>query len=264
MSTESPINQLRTVMAALRHPETGCPWDLAQTFETIAPYTIEEAYEVQAAIASCNPAELREELGDLLLQTIYHSQMAAERGWFTFDDVAAGITDKMIRRHPHVFGDAAARDTGAQAAAWEAQKAAERAAKSDSGALDGVAVTLPALIRAQKLTARAARVKFDWPDATHVLEKLQEEIAELQAELPTANPARLADELGDILFVIANLARKLNLDAETCLAGANAKFVRRFTHIEKSLATAGKKPEDSTLEEMDNLWNEAKMLERTA
>ena len=258
MSTEPPITALINVMAALRDPETGCPWDKEQSFETIAPYTIEEAYEVRAAIESGDPAQLKDELGDLLFHVVYHAQMAAERGWFNFDDVARNIADKMIRRHPHVFGEEAARSAAAQTAAWEAQKAQERLAKAQHGVLDGVASALPALKRAQKLTARAARVKFDWPDAEAVLDKLDEEVAELRAELPAAAPARLSDELGDMLFVLANLARKLGQDAETCLEGANEKFIRRFSRVEALLAAEGKTPASSSLDEMDRLWNVAK------
>jgi ATP diphosphatase len=259
MSNEPPISALINVMAALRHPATGCPWDREQNFSTIAPYTIEEAYEVQAAIQSGEPAQLRDELGDLLFQVVYHARLAEERGWFNFNDVAAAITDKMISRHPHVFGDAAARDASAQTSAWEAQKAAERAAKAETGTLDGIATTLPALAMAQKLTARAARVKFDWPDAEAVLDKLAEETAELRAELPAADPARIRDELGDMFFVLANLARKLGQNAEACLAGANAKFSRRFRWLEAALAAQGRVPAESSLTEMDRLWNDAKV-----
>ncbi len=258
MSIKLPISALIEVMAALRDPVSGCPWDREQDFASIAPYTVEEAYEVQSAIAANDPAQLKDELGDLLFQVVYHARLAEEQGWFNFHDVAQGITDKMVRRHPHVFGDADARDSGAQSAAWEAQKAQERQARAETGVLDGVATALPALRRAQKLTSRAARVKFDWPDAGAVLDKLAEETAELRAELPGADAARLQDELGDMLFVLANLARKLGLDAEACLAGANAKFIRRFSYIEASLAAAGKTPRDSSLEEMDHLWNAAK------
>ncbi|WP_408861800.1 nucleoside triphosphate pyrophosphohydrolase [Acidocella aquatica] len=245
-------------MAALRHPVSGCPWDKEQDFSTIAPYTIEEAYEVRAAIESGRPEQLRDELGDLLFQVVYHAQMASERGWFGFDDVAAGITEKMIRRHPHVFGDEAARDAGAQSAAWEAQKARERLENAETGVLAGVAGALPALARAHKFCARAARVGFDWPNPDAVLDKLEEEVRELRAELPEATPARLADELGDMLFVMANLARKLGLNAEACLAGANKKFARRFGFVENALAQAGKTPEMSDLAEMDSLWDKAK------
>ena len=258
MSTETPISALINVMAALRDPQTGCPWDKEQSFETIAPYTIEEAYEVRAAIESGEPEQLKDELGDLLFQVVYHAQMAAERGWFNFDDVARSITGKMIRRHPHVFGDEAARTAAGQTAAWEAQKAEERRALAQHGVLDGVATGLPALKRAQKLTARAARVKFDWPNAEAVLDKLAEETAELRAELPAAAPERIKDELGDMLFVLANLARKLGQDAEACLEGANAKFIRRFSRVEALLAAEGKTPASSSLDEMDSLWNAAK------
>ena len=258
MSTEPPISALINVMAALRDPQTGCPWDKEQSFETIAPYTIEEAYEVRAAIEAGGPEHLKDELGDLLFQVVYHAQMAAERGWFNFDDVARGITGKMIRRHPHVFGDEASRTAAGQTAAWEAQKAEERRALAQHGVLDGVATGLPALKRAQKLTARAARVKFDWPNAEAVLDKLAEETAELRAELPAAAPERIRDELGDMLFVLANLARKLGQDAEACLEGANEKFIRRFSRVEALLAAEGKTPASSSLDEMDNLWNAAK------
>ncbi|HUM08037.1 MAG TPA: nucleoside triphosphate pyrophosphohydrolase [Acidocella sp.] len=258
MSTEPPISALINVMAALRDPQTGCPWDKEQSFETIAPYTIEEAYEVRAAIEAGEPEHLKDELGDLLFQVVYHAQMAAERGWFNFDDVARGITGKMIRRHPHVFGDEASRTAAGQTAAWEAQKAEERRALAQHGVLDGVATGLPALKRAQKLTARAARVKFDWPNAEAVLDKLAEETAELRAELPAAAPERIKDELGDMLFVLANLARKLGQDAEACLEGANEKFIRRFSRVEALLAAEGKTPASSSLDEMDNLWNAAK------
>jgi ATP diphosphatase len=252
------ISALITVMAALRDPKTGCPWDQAQDFATIAPYTIEEAYEVRAAIQSNDPAAIKDELGDLLFQVVYHARIAEERGWFDFDEVAAAITGKMIRRHPHVFDAAANRDADAQMHAWETQKALERSAAAQTGTLDGIAQTLPAMAMATKLTARAARVKFDWPDAASVLDKLEEEIKELRAELPNATPARLQDELGDMLFVLANLARKLQLNAEDCLDGANKKFIRRFRFIEAALAAAGKAPADSDLEEMDRLWDQAK------
>jgi ATP diphosphatase len=249
---------LISVMAALRDPQTGCPWDKAQDFSTIAPYTIEEAYEVRAAIQSNDPAQIKDELGDLLFQVVYHARLAEERGWFDFNDVAATITDKMIRRHPHVFGAAPDRDANAQTHAWEVLKAEERSARAQSGTLDGIAESLPAMARAAKLTSRAARVGFDWPDPGAVLDKLEEEIRELRAELPAAAPARLQDELGDMLFVLVNLARKLQLSAETCLDGANRKFIRRFRFVEAALAGMGKVPADSDLEEMDGLWDEAK------
>ncbi len=258
MTNEPKVQNLINVMAALRHPTSGCPWDRAQDFATIAPYTIEEAYEVQSAIAAGDPAQLQDELGDLLFQVVYHARLAEERGWFNFGDVAESITGKMIRRHPHVFGDEAARDAAAQTAAWEAQKAEERLARAETGVLSGIATALPALARAQKLTSRAGRVGFDWPNADAVLDKLDEEVHELRAELPEADPARLEDELGDMLFVMANLARKLGLNAEQCLARANAKFTRRFGFIETSLAQSGKTPADSNLAEMDALWDRAK------
>jgi ATP diphosphatase len=254
------------VMARLRHPETGCAWDQVQDFATIAPYTIEEAYEVEDAIARGTPAVLLDELGDLLFQVVYHARMAEERGWFAFADVAGTIADKMIRRHPHVFGAEETRTADQQVAAWEVQKAAERAARAETATLAGIPIGLPALTRAAKLTRRAGRVGFDWPDAATVLDKLEEEAAELRAELrggtQPPDPAALRDEVGDLLFVLANLARKLDLDPEDCLRGANRKFERRFSHIEQSLRLAGKSPADSSLEEMDSLWAEAKRIER--
>jgi ATP diphosphatase len=257
------LRRLLDIMENLRDPVAGCPWDAGQTFASIAPYTIEEAYEVADAIARGDSAALRDELGDLLFQVVYHARMAEESGDFDFADVARGIADKMMRRHPHVFGDAAARDAASQTAAWEAQKHAERAARAERGTLSGIAVGLPALTRAAKLTARAGRVGFDWPDPPAVLEKLEEEIAELRAELAAADADRLADEVGDMLFVMANLARKLDLDPEDCLRRANAKFARRFGFIEDALASAGKVPADATLEEMESLWTAAKRAERS-
>ncbi|MBP0492973.1 nucleoside triphosphate pyrophosphohydrolase [Roseomonas sp. SG15] len=248
-------------MVRLRAPD-GCPWDRVQDFASIAPYTVEEGYEVAEAIGRRDPAALKDELGDLLFQVVYHSQMANEEGDFGFSDVAKSIKDKMIRRHPHVFGEEAARDAETQIEAWEVQKAAERAARAETGTLAGVAVNLPALTRALKLTRRAARVGFDWPDAGAVLDKLEEEAGELRAELPGADPARLADELGDLLFVLANLARKLDLDPETCLRGANAKFERRFGAVEAGLAAEGRGPADASLEEMEALWAAATRAER--
>jgi ATP diphosphatase len=255
------LGRLLAIMARLRDPAAGCPWDRVQTFASIAPYTIEEAYEVADAIARNDRAALRDELGDLLFQVVYHARMAEEDGQFDFAAVAQGIADKMVRRHPHVFGDAAARDAGEQTAAWETQKRAERAARAERGTLAGIAVGLPALTRAAKLTSRAGRVGFDWPDALAVLDKLAEETAELRAELADADPDRLADEVGDMLFVMANLARKLELDPEACLSRANAKFARRFGFIEDRLALAGKTPADASLEEMERLWAAAKQEE---
>ena len=238
-------------MAALRDPDHGCPWDREQSFDTIAPYTIEEAYEVADAIARRDLASLPDELGDLLFQVVYHARMAEEAGLFGFADVARTIADKMVRRHPHVFDDAAMRDAATQTAAWEAQKSAERAARAETGTLAGVPAGLPALTRAAKLTARAARVGFDWPDADAVLVKLDEEVAELRAELPAGDPARLADEVGDLLFVLANLARKLDLDPETCLRQANLKFSSRFNKMEQAADIAGKSLSEMSLEEME-------------
>ncbi len=260
-SAETELRRLLDIMAALRDPATGCPWDREQSFATIAPYTIEEAYEVADAIARRDFGALPDELGDLLFQVVYHARMAEEENRFGFADVARAISDKMVRRHPHVFGDAAARSAGAQSLAWEAQKSAERAARADTGTLAGVP-DLPALARAAKLTARAARVGFDWPDAAAVLDKLDEETAELRAELPAADPARLADEVGDLLFVLANLARKLSLDPEDCLRQANRKFTQRFTAMEQHAAVAGKMLSEMSLEEMEALWQDVKRDQR--
>ena len=253
-SPEAELRRLLDIMVALRDPAGGCPWDQQQDFASIAPYTIEEAYEVADAIARRDFDALPDELGDLLLQVVYHARMAEEAGHFGFADVARAIADKMIRRHPHVFGDAAARDAGAQTAAWEALKSAERAARRETGALAGVPTALPALVRAAKLTARAARVGFDWPDAAAVLEKLDEEVAELRAELDQADPARLTDEVGDLLFVLANLARKLKLDPEACLRHANRKFVHRFQAMERQAESEGSTLSDLSLEEMEAIW----------
>ncbi len=252
---ESELRRLLDVMARLRAPD-GCPWDQAQTFATIAPYTIEEAYEVADAIAREDWDGLPDELGDLLFQVVYYAQMADEAGRFDFAAIARGIADKMIRRHPHVFAGETV-----QSGFWEAQKVAERAARRQPGTLAGVPVNLPALTRASKLTARAARVGFDWSDPAAVLDKLAEETAELQAELPRADPPRLLDEVGDMLFVLANLARKLGLDAETCLAHANAKFTRRFEGVEALLAAAGLAPADAGLERMEAAWRAVKEAE---
>ena len=258
-----PLARLIAIMARLRDPEGGCPWDLEQTFATIAPYTIEEAYEVADAIARRDCAALADELGDLLFQVVYHARMAEEAGQFTFADVAKAIADKMIRRHPHVFGEAAMRDAATQTVAWEQQKTAERAARAETGTLAGVPVGLPALTRAAKLTTRAARVGFDWPDAEAVLAKLDEEIAEVKAELPAAHQDRLRDEVGDLLFVLANLARKLDLDPETCLRQANDKFSRRFNGIEQAAASEGKSLAEMSLEEMEQEWQRIKRNQRT-
>lgn len=261
-TAEAELRRLIDIMASLRDPTAGCPWDKVQTFDTIAPYTIEEAYEVADAIAQRDFAALPDELGDLLFQVVYHARMAEESGHFAFADVAKSISDKMIRRHPHVFGDAAARDASAQTAAWEAQKSAERAARAEIGTLAGVPTALPALTRAAKITSRAARVGFDWPNAEAVLEKLDEEVDELKAELPGADPGRLMDEVGDLLFVLANLARKLHLDPEACLRHANQKFSRRFNAMEHHFETEGKTLAGLTLAEMENGWQAVKAAER--
>lgn len=254
------LPRLLAIMAALRDPNGGCPWDLQQDFASIAPYTIEEAYEVADAIARADFAGLKGELGDLLFQSVYHAQMAAEAGHFTFADVVETVSAKMIDRHPHVFGDSAPpADAAAQTQAWEARKAKER---GPSGVLDGVALGLPALTRAVKLQARAARVGFDWPDTQMVLDKFQEEWAELTEARAGQDPAALAEEFGDLLFVLANLARHWGIDAEAALQAANGKFTRRFAFIEKALAAQGKSPEASDLAEMDALWNAAKAAER--
>lgn len=257
-TAEAELRRLLDIMAALRDPQHGCPWDKQQDFSTIAPYTVEEAYEVADAIARRDMHALPDELGDLLFQVVYHARMAEEAGLFSFTDVARSIADKMVRRHPHVFGDAAARDAAAQTAAWEEQKTAERAARAQVGTLAGVPVGLPALMRAAKLTARAARVGFDWPDAEAVLSKLDEETAELRAELPAANADRLADEVGDLLFVLANLARKLDLDPEACLRHANQKFTSRFNAVEELLAGEGKTPAEVSLAQMESAWQTVK------
>jgi ATP diphosphatase len=259
-----PMARLLAVMAWLRDRRHGCPWDVEQTFRTIAPYTIEEAYEVADAIDRDDLGALKEELGDLLLQVVYHAQMAHESGAFGFADVASAIADKMVDRHPHVFGDARVATAEAQTASWEARKAIERAAKragaEPAGALDGVARALPALLRAEKIQKRAARVGFDWKHTDPVIDKIEEELGELRAELEAGDidQARLTDELGDVLFAVANLARHCKIDPEAALRATNDKFERRFRHIERRLAEAGRKPADATLEEMEALWQEAK------
>ncbi len=260
MDRLSDLARLLDIMAALRAPDGGCPWDRAQSFASIAPYTIEEAYEVADAIAAGDLPALREELGDLLFQVVYHARLAEEAGAFAFPDVARAIADKMVRRHPHVFGQPAVQDAAAQTAAWEVQKAAERAARGEAGALAGVPAGLPALTRAAKLTARAARVGFDWPDPAAVLDKLAEETAELRAELSGGDPARIADELGDMLFVLANLARKLGQDPEACLHAASRKFSRRFRAMEAAIAAAGNAPGEIGLSEMESIWQAIKRL----
>ncbi|MFN4058108.1 MAG: nucleoside triphosphate pyrophosphohydrolase [Roseinatronobacter sp.] len=260
---DASLDRLRAIMRALRDPQTGCPWDIAQDFASIAPYTIEEAYEVADAIEKQDWPALQGELGDLLLQVVYHSQMAEEAGHFTLDHVTRAISDKMVARHPHVFGDES-RDKSAadQTRDWEKVKAAERAARAQSGVLDDVALGLPALSRAVKLQKRAARVGFDWPDIAQVLDKMLEEARELTEARATLTQDEITEELGDLLFVMANLARHLDVDPEAALRAANSKFTRRFRAIEAALALQGRRPEDSTLAEMDALWNTAKALEK--
>jgi MazG family protein len=258
----SPINQLLALMARLRDPAHGCPWDRAQSFASIAPYTVEEAYEVADAITQQDWPGLREELGDLLFQVVFHARMAEEAGHFDFQMVTRTIIDKMIRRHPHVF--AASAEAGDVAGTWEETKARERLDKGVEGVLDGIAATLPPLTRALKLQARAARVGFDWDDPLAILDKIAEEAGEVAAEIKAAAPhERLEDEMGDLLFVCVNLARKLKVDPDSALRHANAKFERRFGHIESELRAAGRDPGSASLDEMEGLWQAAKRLERT-
>ncbi len=251
------IIALIDVMARLRAPDGGCPWDLEQNFRTIAPYTIEEAYEVADAIEREDLAALKDELGDLLFQAVFHARMAEEAGLFDFADVAQGIADKMIRRHPHVFGDANMRGADEQTAAWEDQKVEERAAKGHHSLLDDVPVGLPGLARAVKLQKRAARVGFDWTQAKDVLSKISEETAELAEAMEMQDPDKIEDEFGDLLFVLANLSRHLKVDPEAALRRTNEKFIRRFRYIEEKL---GDRLADASLEEMETLWTEAKSL----
>lgn len=259
------IERLLEIMRRLRDPDTGCPWDIEQTFETIAPYTIEEAYEVADAIERQDWPELEGELGDLLLQSVYHTAIGQEAGHFSFQSVVTAISDKMVARHPHVFGtDSRDKSAAQQTLDWEAIKATERAGKKQGGALDGVARNLPALLRAIKLQKRAARVGFDWPETTEVLAKLQEEAAELVEARDTLTQDEVVEEMGDLLFVMANLARHLDVDPEEALRKTNAKFTRRFGAIETALSQQGKRPEDSTLEEMDSLWDQVKQAEKAA
>lgn len=255
--------RLLEIMRALRDPETGCPWDIEQSFNSIAPYTVEEAYEVADAIARKDWDDLRDELGDLLLQAVYHAQIAEEKNLFNFEDIANGISDKMLRRHPHVFGDESREKLSSeQTQDWEKLKAAERVSKDKSGALDDVALALPALMRAVKLQKRAARVGFDWPEIGHVIEKIKEESGELAEAQGTSDQDHMAEEYGDLLFIMVNLGRHLNIDPEDALRHANAKFTRRFMHIENELNKLGKKPQSSNLTEMDAFWEEAKALEK--
>lgn len=257
------MDRLREIMRRLRDPQAGCPWDIEQDFGTIAPYTIEEAYEVADAIEREAWDELKGELGDLLFQSVFHAQMAEEKGLFSFEDVADGMSDKMVARHPHVFGSEN-RDKSAeqQTKDWETIKAAERAAKAQKGVLDGVAIGLPALLRAVKLQKRAARVGFDWPETTQVLEKVQEEARELVEAKDTLTQDDICEEMGDLLFVMANLARHLDVEPEEALRKANAKFERRFSYIEQRLEEQGRSTDDATLEEMDALWNEIRAADK--
>jgi ATP diphosphatase len=274
MTPSRDIARLVEIMAALRTPVTGCPWDLEQDFTTIAPYTIEEAYEVADAVERGDMTELREELGDLLLQVVYHTRLAEELGLFAFPDVVETVTTKMIRRHPHVFGDEEARSAGMAKGAWNRIKAEEKAARTaaraggerpgdvpETSALAGVPTTLPGLTRAVKLQEKAGKVGFDWNDSRAVLAKIREEADEIEGALD-ADPHARADEVGDLLFAVANLARHLGVDPEAALRRANAKFVRRFLAIEAALAARGKTAATSTLKEMDALWDAIKAAER--
>ncbi|MEO0498250.1 MAG: nucleoside triphosphate pyrophosphohydrolase [Pseudomonadota bacterium] len=267
--------RLVEIMGALRDGETGCPWDKEQDFASIAPYTLEEAYEVVDAIAKNDMANLEEELGDLLLQVVYHAQMAAEGGYFTFEDVVEGITKKMIRRHPHVFGDVQARTAGMAKGTWErikAQEKADRAARRQAlgdesssqtvSILDDVPDALPALTRAEKIQNKVAKIGFDWDDPALVLDKLEEEIAEARDALAEGSKADVAGEIGDVLFTLVNLARHVDVDPEDALRGCNRKFSRRFAHIERGLLGQNISLEDATLPQMEALWQEAKKAER--
>ncbi len=263
------VERLRQVMERLRDPKGGCPWDLEQTFATIAPYTIEEAYEVADAIQRGDMAALKDELGDLLLQIVFHAQMAREAGTFDLAGVADAISDKMVRRHPHVFGEARIDTADAQTVAWENHKASERARTAAArsappSALDGVTVALAALTRAEKLQKRAARIGFDWPTATPVLDKITEEVTEISKEMAAgAAQDRLQDEVGDLLFAVVNLARHLKIDPETALRAANYKFERRFRRVEQRVAAAGRTPETASLDELETHWQAVKAEEQS-
>jgi len=273
MQPSRDVRRLIEIMAALRDPAAGCPWDIEQTFASIVPFTIEEAYEVADAVERGSTEDLREELGDLLLQVVFHARMAEEAGMFDFGGVVEAITAKLIRRHPHVFGDENALSSVVVKALWERIKAEEKRSKSESrarrglpkerpsSALDGVPLALPALTRAMKLQERAGKVGFDWNDVRAVLAKVGEEIAEVEAEIATGSPQSLSGEVGDLLFAVVNLARHLKVDPETALRGANAKFERRFAHIEHRLAERGQTPQSASLDEMESLWVEAKTNE---
>lgn len=265
MDPSRDIGRLLEIMAALRTPETGCPWDLAQNFSTIAPYTLEEAYEVADAIARDDLADLKDELGDLLLQVVFHARMAEEQDAFDFGDVVQAITEKLIRRHPHVFADETSPTPRAVEGLWERIKAEEKVTNKtgQTGALAGIPVALPALSRALKLQMKASKVGFDWNDPRAVLRKIREEADEIEAELDRsqANKAAIAGEVGDLLFAVVNLARHLDADPEGVLRQTNLKFERRFAAIERALAARGKAPQEVSLAEMDALWNEAKAAE---
>ena len=263
MTPSRDIGRLIEIMAALRTPQTGCPWDLAQNFASIAPYTVEEAYEVADAIARNDLGDLKEELGDLLLQVVFHARMAEELDAFDFGDVVRGLTEKLIRRHPHVFGDERSQTPQAVEGLWERIKAQEKSTRADrarEGTLAGVPLALPALTRALKLQAKASKVGFDWNDPRAVLRKIREEADEIEAALD-GEPANAATEIGDLLFAAVNLARHLRADPEALLRQTNQKFERRFAAIERALAERGKTPQDATLAEMDALWEEAKARE---
>jgi ATP diphosphatase len=268
MTPSRDIARLLEIMAALRTPGSGCPWDLEQNFASIAPYTIEEAYEVADAIARGDLDDLRDELGDLLLQVVFHARMAQEQGAFDFGDVVQALTEKLVRRHPHVFGDARGLTPEAVEGLWERIKAQERAQRPQgrrreeaAAVLAGVPVALPALTRALKLQAKAGQVGFDWNDPLTVLAKIREEAGEIEAELAADRRSAARAEVGDLLFAVVNLARHLDVDPEATLRGANRKFERRFASVERALADRGKTPQAATLEEMEELWNEAKAAE---
>ena len=266
LSSEKPFDKLVAVMRALRSPEGGCPWDVEQTFDTIAPYTIEEAYEVADAIERGDMKDLKEELGDLLFQVVFHSQMADEAGHFNVEDVADAIATKMLRRHPHVFETPDNRSSDAQTVAWEEMKANERAKKTGEGtnvsALDGIASALPALLRAEKLQKRAARVGFDWKETAPIFEKLEEEVGEVKDAINEGDEGSIEDEVGDLLFVCANLARRLKIDPETALRKANAKFERRFRKMEHLASDQGEAFASLDLDQQETLWKAVKALER--
>lgn len=259
----SGITHLLSVMARLRDPKDGCPWDLEQNFKTIAPYTLEETYEVVDAIERDDPQAIKEELGDLLFQVAFHAQLGREAGLFSFDDIAQSVADKMVERHPHVFGDREANSADKVLANWEADKAKKREAQAKAenkplSVLDGVTAALPAMTLAVKLQSRAARVGFDWPHARDVLAKIKEEVAELESEIESGNDDAREDELGDVLFAVVNLARKLKIDPETALRRTNRKFDQRFRFIEDQLRAAGRDISSASLDEMEELWVKAK------